>query len=709
MKMNRKKDLTDLKITAANKAYGDWLSFIKDKKTPTNDLERMSNFINRELKRKDLPVKTPAKIMAERIIGSTNDIKDFPPTEIARQKGKPVARLHEIVTGTQPEGFGTGFLISANVLITNYHVFPSQEYAMDCAANFLHEKDAGNTIKAGLAFRLRPDIFFYNNATLDLALVYVEKKSILGEQDLQQITFLPLLETKGKIITGSHLSIIQYPLGGYKKYAYEQNIVTAIDDSKGIIQYTTDTQPASSGSPGFNDAWEVAVLHYTGIPNIIDGKWRTKTGQPWNAATMSEEDVLWVGNAGKSISKIVAFLKTIVLAPAAQNYIDEILQAARESLPPTSTAGPQTTTSFHLNDIPKTNTMGNIVLNFNAPAKVFINSNDEIANGKMNTTPGSISVVEKKLRFDEDYSNRKGYDEHFLPGFKVPFPQVKTRKAELYKAIGAHAPFKFHYHHYSVVMNKVRRFLMWSAVNVNYSETFRDHRSRDAFGDDSKAWRLDPRMPAKYQVQANEFYDPATLVDKGHLVRREDNCWENNADSLGIEYANSDTFHWTNCTPQHEQFNRDMSGMHGLWGVLENAIKTQLFEAANPDKDYGQRSCILAGPVLDNENDPSYSDIQYPLQFWKVFVISSVSAGPLVYGFLLSQQDKVDEFGLEIEGLPRFNKQVKAMQASLESIEKLSGVSFDKTLHAHDVKAGDAFHVNDILHADLSNFIAHKK
>jgi V8-like Glu-specific endopeptidase len=32
------------------------------------------------------------------------------------------------------------------------------------------------------------------------------------------------------------------------------------------VQYTTDTLPGSSGSPVFNDNWEVVALHHAGGP-----------------------------------------------------------------------------------------------------------------------------------------------------------------------------------------------------------------------------------------------------------------------------------------------------------------------------------------------------------------------------------------------------------------------------------------------------------
>ena len=253
---------------------------------------------------------------------------------------------------------------------------------------------------------------------------------------------------------------------------------------------------------------------------------------------------------------------------------------------------------------------------------------------------------------------------------------------------------------------------MWTASNVDYNQDLRDNRTREQLG--NGAWRLDKRIPDIYQVQAAEFYDPATLIDKGHLVRRDDNCWaplkNGNSDSLGIEYANADTFHWTNCTPQHEAFNRDVAQYEGIgkWGVLENAIKEQLDDLTDANKDYGQRACVLAGPVLA-DNDPEYMNIQYPLKFWKVFAIKSSSEGKLVYGFLLSQEDKIDETGLEREARPRFNRMVKAMQVSLSVIENLTGVEFAPELHNADVMQGNDSTPTESLRNDLSNLKTSKK
>ncbi len=71
---------------------------------------------------------------------------------------------------------------------------------------------------------------------------------------------LSLQETS--IAKDERVNIIQHPGGGYKQIALYHNVVVYQDEN--IIQYLTDTQPGSSGSPVFNENWEVVALHHSG-------------------------------------------------------------------------------------------------------------------------------------------------------------------------------------------------------------------------------------------------------------------------------------------------------------------------------------------------------------------------------------------------------------------------------------------------------------
>jgi endonuclease G, mitochondrial len=288
---------------------------------------------------------------------------------------------------------------------------------------------------------------------------------------------------------------------------------------------------------------------------------------------------------------------------------------------------------------------------------------------------GSAVLTEKKQTFDPDYSARPGYSRTFLQTFNITLPSVvPNRETELWTDYGSDTPYVFRYHHYSLVMNKQRRFAMWTASNIDYNPDVKSDKDRSAFGGED--WTPDPRLPLKYQVQDDDFYKPATKVDRGHVVRREDNCW--GTSEKNIAYANADTYHWTNCTPQHEQFNRDAFGISGLWGRLENHIQDQLDLVDN-------RAILFAGPVLDNVNDPvkTYANgpVQYPLKYWKIVLVNDATDGLTAYGFILDQKDVIDRFGLEGLDFSAF----EAQQATIQSITDICGVVFDPQVYAADV------------------------
>ncbi|MCZ8072417.1 MAG: DNA/RNA non-specific endonuclease [Cytophagales bacterium] len=657
---------------------------------------RTKLYANREVKRMPADL---ASWATERILLGSDESKDVAPNDSAEKFGVPVARMVEIGKTNEPKGFASGFLVAPNILITNHHVFSEPGDAINCAANFGYQRDRlSKAVLKDVSFALQPDEFFYSNKALDFSLVSVARHSLEGDMELSSFGYLPLIGTKGKVKINSPINLVHYPGGGLKKFTTEENLVTEINDDKGFIFYTTDTEKGSSGSPCANIHWEVAALHFTSVPRVnAQGQWLTKSSDIVDPENTDESDIDWVANAGISISKIVAHLREVDFPTQQKEFIDRVLGLSVDPLE----AKPIQPKEKNENQLGKKTTMetevktGAITMNFYGNTTVYVSTSDHVkekaaVQDLATRLPGS---AEKKETFDEDYNTREGYEENFLKGFRVPMPAVKKeRQHELLKKFGSRLPYVIPYHHYSLVMNKERRMCMWTAANADYRSETRDNRERKELG--NGAWRFDPRIPEKYQIGAEEFYDPATLVDKGHIVRRDDNCWwesghQGVSKELGIEYANADTFHWTNCTPQHEAFNRDTAQYTGvgLWGVLENAIKGQLDNEQDIQKDYGQRACILAGPVL-SPNDPEYNGIQYPLAFWKVFAIRSKSAGNLVYGFVLSQEEKVETDGLEKEGIPRWNAKVQAMRRSLKEIESVSGVLFDESLHKVDTMKG---------------------
>lgn len=611
----------------------------------------------------------------ERMIGPSLDMVTSAPSVAAQLAGRPVARIVVLPErGKNPTGIATGFLITPRLLLTNHHVLPSKASAAGLGANFLHDTTKAG-LQAGALFELKPDDFYLSDETLDFALVDVHSKGTEGNT-IEEFGVIPLIEATPKILVGQPVNIVQYPEGGAKKFAYTNNqLLDVLDD--GFLHYTTDTLPGSSGSPAFNQAWELVALHHAGIPEVRDGKIWSVHGTPWDGAKMNDDEVNWIANEGVRVSFIVGQLAKQRLAqPAHQSLLDQLLKATTDPLD--AATGNATTAPI----LTPNNPMANNVFNITGPVTIHIHSGgNAVITGGSPATATVPAATEAALRFDRDYAKKKGYQENFL-GVKVPMPTMKsTRSGEILKGPDG-KPLVLRYRHYSLVMNHARRLQMWSAVNVDYSPEMRGDKSRKDFGSDT--WIPDPRIPNLEQITDGDFYKPAARIDRGHIVRREDNAWGATDDE--VEFSNSDTFHWTNCTPQHEAFNREnpnkpeYAGIKGLWGQFEAYVQKQLVAGE-------KRCCILAGPVLA-KTDPSTNfgegPIQYPLRFWKVIAVASgtgTSRKLKTYGFVFDQKDVVSQFGIEFTAgmFVRYQKK-------LSEISTLTGVVFAKALLDADDK-----------------------
>jgi endonuclease G len=637
----------------------------------------------------------------ERKIGPTLDYVAFAPSEAAGKAGRPVARIVDTVRpGFLPQGFATGFLIRPRLLLTNHHVFPTRGDAVGTGANFLFEQTERG-LQTGVVFEIDPDTFYVSDAALDFAVVAV-KAGPGGSPSLDDLGFLPLVEATPKILKGQPVNVIQYPEGGPKQYAISQNRLIDILDKEGFVQYETDTLGGSSGSPAFSESWELVALHHASIPETRDGRVIATDGSFWTEE-MGDDRVHWIANEGTRVSSIVGRLVAMTLSNPDQQAIlrellasttdpvDDIAQQMPGGVAPEVKARPGL----------EGGGMANNQLTFTGPVTIYIQAPGAPAVAAVPPViapdRGAIppTAPEASIRFDPDYRHREGYDPAFLDpdgDIRVPVPTIADERSGEILMDRHGDPLVLKYHHFELVMNEARRLQMWSAVNVDYDPARKSQGNRDSFGSDK--WIPDKRIPAAAQIFDADFYKPAGNIDRGHIVRREDNAW-GDSDSE-IEFANSDTFHWTNCTPQHEAFNQSnpgqndpaYRGMHGLWGDFENYIQKSR-------KGNDTRCCILAGPVLDPE-DPSADfgegAIQYPLLFWKVVCVAEPVEGGAegerelkVFGFLLSQKPVVDRFGIEAFGPGRF----KRYQVPLTAITERTGVVFDPVLLAADTLRGE--------------------
>jgi endonuclease G len=617
----------------------------------------------------------------ERIIGGSEELDDVPPTVAARRAGRPVARIVELLDSNRVgEGFATGFVVAPGLLMTNWHVFDAAGDPLGCGAQFGYEKNDAGLLEAGVVFELDPEAFFLSSKSLDIALVGIKRAAAAGARALGDFGSVRLIPSQGKILVGHAVSIIQHPDGRHKHWAVRENrLVAEPKDEDLFISYTTDTLPGSSGSPAFNHDWELVALHHSGVPRIQNGEILTRFNTVWTPG-MPDSVIDWVANEGVRVSKIHNYLKGVTLPDTAQQSLLAALVSA--STDPVLTgemavSGPGLAIATDNMDA-NARDAGVMRVVVNGTANFFLGSQGSpprsVQDARVTVTPATAlaGALETALRFDPKYRQRQGYVSAFLPGFDVPPPSAPS--GELLK--DGNKVHVLRYHHYSLVMHKDRRLLMWAAANADYHASKR-WRAREEFG--SETWKPDPRVPIDAQIEDAEFYDAAKKFDRGHVVRRDDVAWGNDAQEE--EFGNSDSFHWTNCTPQHEGFNRDRFGYHGIWGGLEHHVTTQ----AGFLQD---QLIVFAGPVLD-AGDPTRAfvpsiDVQVPLAFWKVIIaVEDAPQTPTLraYGFILDQTSAIQQYGWE----DRFKAgKFQEQQVSLATITDRSRVTFDQSLHLAD-------------------------
>ncbi len=160
---------------------------------------------------------------------------------------------------------GTGFLIGPNLLMTNYHVLESpyiagdkkEENAPNVKLRFNYTSTAQGGESEGIEFKLATENPIVESSPvpeLDFVLLRVEDK-IRKEESIKPLTYMP------DSPADKSLNIIQHPNGGPLMFAFSSNGVTGVYDD-GRIQYSSKAAGGSSGSPCFNDQWELVAIHH---------------------------------------------------------------------------------------------------------------------------------------------------------------------------------------------------------------------------------------------------------------------------------------------------------------------------------------------------------------------------------------------------------------------------------------------------------------
>jgi endonuclease I/V8-like Glu-specific endopeptidase len=262
----------------------------------------------------------------ERLMGRNN----LTPVAFLEEGSRVSGSVGRVTISGPGGGHGTGFMVSPSLLLTNNHVLRSEEAAERSVVAFRFQAGIDGLPLVPVAFRLEPQRLFVTDRDLDFSLVAVAERSPRGEA-LSTFGWLPLSGAQGTVILGEFVNIIQHPKGELKQLALRENQVVDLLDR--FVHYESDTDQGSSGSPVFNDQWEVVALHHSAVPKTdADNRPLRLDGTPWRPG-MGEHQLAWKANEGVRISRVLDALREVSLTGTAAQLRDEVFVAPAAPLP----------------------------------------------------------------------------------------------------------------------------------------------------------------------------------------------------------------------------------------------------------------------------------------------------------------------------------------------------------------------------------------
>lgn len=197
------------------------------------------------------------------------------------------------------KGWGTGFLIQPDLLLTARHVL-FDERNKNTRTDFVFADFFYETTHANARARLTVDGVLESckhSETHDVALVRLAQ-AIDGVTPLK----LNAAATPKK---NDPAFIVQHPGGLHKQIGVYRNEIKLVDDE--VLQYLTDTEGGSSGAPVFNQDWEVIAIHNQWIDTIeVNSASNRKELVSRNQGVRIKHAVSWleeIGVFGQSANK----------------------------------------------------------------------------------------------------------------------------------------------------------------------------------------------------------------------------------------------------------------------------------------------------------------------------------------------------------------------------------------------------------------------
>ncbi|MGD8792118.1 MAG: effector-associated domain EAD1-containing protein [Anaerolineae bacterium] len=245
------------------------------------------------------PEGTPGRSGLEKIIRDTNAFLDV--ANWREKLGTIEGRVCRVEIDGDP--YGTGFLLGSDVVMTNFHVVESligdnafQDPA-DLVLRFDYKRlKDGTVINQGREFRLvaGDGDWLVDHSPYSQVDLEIDPKS--GDPEADELDYALLridgspgdeglgdspepgapprgwLEIPGqapKFQAGTPIFIVQHPKGAPLKLSLATDGVIGLKGAGRRVRYNTNTEPGSSGSPVFDQNWNLVALHHSGDPTSL--------------------------------------------------------------------------------------------------------------------------------------------------------------------------------------------------------------------------------------------------------------------------------------------------------------------------------------------------------------------------------------------------------------------------------------------------------
>jgi Trypsin-like peptidase domain len=231
----------------------------------------------------------PSERHLERQVSALHSSLDPAPWRALMEKRE--RQICRIVIQGWDKAYGTGFLVGADVVMTNYHILkdvidgeiPSSRVSLYFDYKL---KEDGTALETGSKHQVADDWLLdhsehsdldrqnteqcddVDERYLDYALLRLKKEA--GEEHVGGVKrgWIDILELEYGFQPGTALLILHHPGGGPLTFDLDTRSIIEVNTNKTRVRYTTNTKNGSSGAPCFTANWELVAIHQSGDPDF---------------------------------------------------------------------------------------------------------------------------------------------------------------------------------------------------------------------------------------------------------------------------------------------------------------------------------------------------------------------------------------------------------------------------------------------------------